>query len=871
MATSSLNPPFMKAVRLEKWLEEAEACLSPYMEKKVAVGKDSLNRAKGEDLNDFMQMDVFPFWTDEESTMSIQIFYCVDANAIFMMLNGYNDFTHLRQIFCSNSEKNFFEKLAESEELQVRLLHFISIFSHIIVFVESNTRKNIREDISEILEDTSNEATEWIREGRLACPPRDLYFFSGDSFGYLPDSEAFVNIMQPVAVNVNPLANILQISLGKEINDEGDEKLESMIPRLDLWIKYARAVLDIIKPDSEILTRKLLNQYVNRQLQFMRMLNARHIKEAIARYTGTSAGFNKAKVIPDRTRSQVVFTKAEHDAKIAVAIAYLDAVLVGNRDEAIAQVRAVCDDLWQGGMRGCEQISMTGNRCQLKVHPAVGDASVDPSAWEMHSNDITYLSTCSCGRRQAVRRDPFTLKEANYDFYFENSIFSCCTNLEKHVFAVLEDDDTNAEKGLWSANENWEEGEGGGSNPLYSVSSAMSRERRNSDEDVPAATDYDEGTGSDTGDDTISNVEPDTLESSSQSSQDEDVRYLSFVKNPHTKLDEAAIAFADRLKKLRAKQIPFLEGVPHSLSPALPPLFPSWTLTCIGPNNYYTHSYGLRDQPNLKLGGEYLYPVTVQLEVDPVMWDRDMQYVQAVEGFSSRAPSRKTRRLPSEIEKVKLFVGMEYECPRGHRFFVAENGEPLRVPKNSNARIAMSRESDDEFLHCDFPLRRQCTCRKLPVQAAQLMRVHVVTPKAPITVTIQPTVEGFPFKDVKFGALASQKCKSKRATSRLSDHLARWLTDNKMLYLFNIDTHKFSTPQLLYKLTLEYNIPGQQGSFGTGEAPLQLSWARYYILQLPFIYSGPSGVWIPPAGVERVGTFKKDAIQVKYIPMLSKK
>ncbi|KAE9417678.1 hypothetical protein Angca_004274, partial [Angiostrongylus cantonensis] len=113
------------------------------------------------------------------------------------------------------------------------------------------------------------------------------------------------------------------------------------------------------------------------------------------------------------------------------------------------------------------------------------------------------------------------------------------------------------------------------------------------------------------------------------------------------------------------------------------------------------------------------------------------------------------------------------------------------------------RESDDEFLHCDFPLRRQCTCRKLPVQAAQLMRIHVVTPKAPITVTIQPAVE----------------------------------------------------------------LPGQEGCFGTGEAPLQLSWARYYILQLPFIYSGPSGVWIPPVGVERVGTFKKDAIQVKYIPM----
>ncbi|VDO59868.1 unnamed protein product [Heligmosomoides polygyrus] len=840
---SSTRACVLTALRLEKWLDEAESFLSPFLEKKVTV------------------------------VTLIQAFYSLDTNSVFLVLNGYNDCAHLRKVFSSNNEKNFFEKMAESEELQVRLLHFLSIVSHLMVFVESSTRfdisladmlstvnrirKNMRETVSEMLEHTSKEASEWVREGRVACP-RILFAFQrniirtelgyvkkreicdklehnlesqiytvlkcyklvdqqfGDSFGYVPESDAYVNVMQPVSVNVNPLADILEIALGKEPVEETDDKTDMAaengalletpsfprflrthidtiratkskifeIPKLELWIKYARALIGLIEPESDVLTRKALNQYVNRQLQFMRMLNAKHIKEAIARYTGTSSGFTKGKALPDRPRNQVVFTKAEHDEKVAVAIAYLDAVLVGDRDEAIAQVRAACDNLWQGGMRGCEQISMTGNRCHLKVHAAVGDASVDPSAWEMHSNDITYLSTCSCGRRQAVRRDPFTLKEANYDFYFENKIFSCCAGLEKHVFAVLEDDDTDAEKGVWSANENWEEGEGAGSNPLFPVDAGMSRDRQNSaDDNNPEAADEEEGTGSDTGEDSASNAEPEAIESSSQSSQDDDVHYrdihsylddeaVSFVKNPHTKLDEAAIAFEARLKKLRAKQIPFLEGVPHSLSPALPPLFPSWTLTCIGPNSYYTHSYGLRDQPNLKLGGEYLYPVTVQLEVDPVVWDRDMQYVQAVEGVSSRGPPRKTRRMPSEIEKVKLFVGMEYECPRGHRFFVAENGEPLRLPKT-----------------------------------AQLMRVHVVTPKAPITVTIQPAVE----------------------------------------------------------------LPGQEGHFGTGEAPLQLSWARYYILQLPFIYSGPSGVWIPPVGLDRVGTFKGNAIQVKYVPMLSRK
>ncbi|ETN85697.1 hypothetical protein NECAME_16695, partial [Necator americanus] len=155
-------------------------------------------------------------------------------------------------------------------------------------------------------------------------------------------------------------------------------------------------------------------------------------------------------------------------------------------------------------MRGCEEISMTGNRCQLKVHATIGDASVPSSEWEMHSNDVTYLSTCSCGRRQAVRRDPFTLKEANYDFYFENKIFSCCAGLEKHVFAVLDDDSSDADKDLWSGNENWDEGEAGGSNPLYRVPSAMSRERQNPEDDAhPTEGEEEDGIGSDTGEDTV--------------------------------------------------------------------------------------------------------------------------------------------------------------------------------------------------------------------------------------------------------------------------------------------------------------------------------------------------------------------------------
>ncbi|KIH52627.1 hypothetical protein ANCDUO_17269, partial [Ancylostoma duodenale] len=107
--------PCLRALKIDQWLEQAENFLSPYLEKKVIVvtliGKDSLNRAKGEDLNDFLRMDVFPRWTNEDDTMSIQAFYCVDTNVVYLLMNGYGDFVNLQQ--------NFFERLAEAEEAEV--------------------------------------------------------------------------------------------------------------------------------------------------------------------------------------------------------------------------------------------------------------------------------------------------------------------------------------------------------------------------------------------------------------------------------------------------------------------------------------------------------------------------------------------------------------------------------------------------------------------------------------------------------------------------------------------------------------------------------------------------------------------------------
>lgn len=45
------------------------------------------------------------------------------------------------------------------------------------------------------------------------------------------------------------------------------------------------------------------------------------------------------------------------------------------------------------------------------------------------------------------------------------------------------------------------------------------------------------------------------------------------------------------------------------------------------------------------------------------------------------------------------------------------------------------------LIRSDLPLWTKCTCRRLPQVSAQLMRLHVVTPKAPVTVILNPRVQ----------------------------------------------------------------------------------------------------------------------------------
>lgn len=95
----------------------------------------------------------------------------------------------------------------------------------------------------------------------------------------------------------------------------------------------------------------------------------------------------------------------------------------------------------------------------------------------------------------------------------------------------------------------------------------------------------------------------------------------------------------------------------------------------------------------------------------------------------------------------KLFIGFDYECPRGHRFMLQTPNKLFR-----HRRISENLNVDGtHLLETPQALWRQCaTCKQESRQLAQLMHIHLITPKAPVMVILSPKVKFKHFPDGYF-------------------------------------------------------------------------------------------------------------------------
>ncbi|GFY54422.1 protein smg8 [Trichonephila inaurata madagascariensis] len=246
--------------------------------------------------------------------------------------------------------------------------------------------------------------------------------------------------------------------------------------------------------------------------------------------------------------------------------------------------------------------------------------------------------------------------------------------------------------------------------------------------------------------------------------------------------DEIVISIQDEITPSKERTLTrqpstteYLPGMLHSESKlGLLPMFSSWSLVCLGPSSLYSHNIGLQDQPGFIMGTNYLLPwdVTVKLEHKerfPLLWEGKRPL---------NLKAKKAFRDGPQFN-VKIFIGVEYECYRGHRFMCSAPDRVLRVTSTGHVK-----DNASKITGSDMPLYFPCPCRSSKPQIAQLMRIHVVTPKAPVHITLHPKVQPAP------------------------------------------------EPCPIF--------------FPTISEPLKLSQSAYWVLRLPFVYEGEHGPYLPP-------------------------
>ncbi|CAH0723967.1 unnamed protein product, partial [Brenthis ino] len=395
------------------------------------------------------------------------------------------------------------------------------------------------------------------------------------------------------------------------------------------------------------------------------------------------------------------YSSQHHAHKVSVALGVAEAMARGPLAAAgRARLRAACAAAWRA-RRLCEAPSLTAHPC---VHPQ-HDSSKE------HSSGVRYISACNCGRTKCPRDDPYTVKKANHGFYsYAADECGVCATLQAIDFPVFQP-----------------------STPSFRAASV----KGSTEEPVEGSEvkEPEESPAALTSPQSRSWTPPDEL--SPGSARDEDEDEPAACSEDGIEVVTVQGTSSEKSISRQPSTTEYLPGMLHTASPAnLLPAFPSWSLVCLGASSLYSHSAGLPEhlQPGFLPHTNYLLP-----------WDC------AVRMDAWRARARKT---PTHNLTVKIFIGFEYECPRGHRLMMSSPDTVVNGGSSAWARDAGA--AGARLAAAAMPLRAPCLCRAPPpalaarpaarpaAHAARLARLHVVTPKAPVHVTLDPKVQPVP-------------------------------------------------------------------------------------------------------------------------------
>lgn len=171
----------------------------------------------------------------------------------------------------------------------------------------------------------------------------------------------------------------------------------------------------------------------------------------------------------------------------------------------------------------------------------------------------------------------------------------------------------------------------------------------------------------------------DSSDASDIDSVDEFIIHVKGTSSPALSPDKTSIIIR------QPSTTEYLRGMVTTDSPAgLLPQFPSWSLICIGPSSVYSHNTGLPEhvQSGFMSGSNFLLPWDVHVRLEnAATWAASYEKSRSRKKGGSQQQvvnADPTKAVAGQVFTLKIFIGCEYECPRGHRFILNSPDQVLR-------------------------------------------------------------------------------------------------------------------------------------------------------------------------------------------------
>ena len=424
------------------------------------------------------------------------------------------------------------------------------------------------------------------------------------------------------------------------------------------------------------------------------------------------------------------YTSKVHNNQLSQALAKYKLHARGPaRDKYELCVQEECEAFWNDGRRLCEVRSLTGRHCIHRFHDLPGEGKPQPDLNPpkmYHSSRSRSIAASSCGRIQGSREDPFTLKEANYDFYKRlDGRAPALSESDVFRFPVYVLEKVEKPSSLISAElHNFVEQLSLASNDVSELAEE-NNEKENSQSRNQRAEDQESDQNSTQDSDAEVNEDEENKDQNSRG-RTTSATY-DFSLNSETMPEVQSVDFNEQLLNQ-----PFTDGMVHSGTPEdIYPLFSSWNLVRIGSASSYIPSRGL-DMPGFIPGTNHLIPWDIAFQTE------DPNITQwPVPGEARKIPIKETKPIQRETS-TRAFVGYEYETPRGQRFICSSPDKAVKV-SNSGA----VKDSIQPLLDMDMPLytTSPISGRSGKMLMGQLMRIIIVTPaESNVHITIKPQV-----------------------------------------------------------------------------------------------------------------------------------